>query len=606
MLYAREYKWETEPSGWRQNRNAQPFRGIIHDVRRRVPWYWSDVRDGFNYRTFAATVRMYFVNLLPALAFQLDMNHNTGGFYGINEALFSSALAAMVFSTMAAQPLTIVGITGLISLFNYTIYDIIKLHDVSLFPAFMVWVGIWSAITHWITAIFNWCDYMRYVTDYSSNTFALYVGTIYIIKGVEELSINFYDERITNGFMSVMIGILFTLTVYFLEKIRSTTLFTESARELLSDYAYPLATILWTGFSHIPGNLRRAHIECLPITKSWYPTVPRPYVWLVEFWHLPVKWVFVALPVGMLVTLLFYYDHNLSSLTAQARHFPLRKPAGFHWDFFLLGWTTIIAAIVGVPFPNGLVPQAPVHTDALTTYKDVVEVTNTSDGEQIFTKKTVATHVSEQRMSHFLMGLLIIGTMTRPLLVVLGTMPRAVLSGVFFIVGWGSIEGNGIISNLLFLVTEKRFVQPSNPLLKISKKRILLFTTFQLFTWAASVAISQTIAAIGFPVIVTALIPFRVFVIPKIFERWELEILDALTADSDVVLASLGGKPTMRESKDLEGADQGGNSSVQRGGSETDEKQGEKDGGNEETRQRKRHAGSDDGDGVAHGMGHSD
>jgi hypothetical protein len=102
------------------------------------------------------------------------------GFYGINEALFSSALAALVFSTLAAQPLTIVGITGLISLFNYTIYDIIKLHDVSLYPAFMVWVGIWSAITHWMTAVFNWCDYMRFVTDYSSNTFALYVGTIYI------------------------------------------------------------------------------------------------------------------------------------------------------------------------------------------------------------------------------------------------------------------------------------------------------------------------------------------------------------------------------------------------------------------------------------------
>ena len=103
----------------------------------------------------------------------------------------------MVFSILACQPLTIVGITGLISLFNYTIYDIVKLHDVSLYPAFMVnlslilgtiliaeidkvWVGIWSAITHWMTAIFNWCDYMRYVTDYSSNTFALYVGTIYL------------------------------------------------------------------------------------------------------------------------------------------------------------------------------------------------------------------------------------------------------------------------------------------------------------------------------------------------------------------------------------------------------------------------------------------
>jgi hypothetical protein len=111
------------------------------------------------------------------------LSHQTltsSGFYGINEALFSSALAALVFSILGAQPLTIVGITGLISLFNYTIYDIVKLHDVSLYPAFMVWVGIWSAITHWIAAVSNWCDYMRYVTDYSSNTFALYVGTIYI------------------------------------------------------------------------------------------------------------------------------------------------------------------------------------------------------------------------------------------------------------------------------------------------------------------------------------------------------------------------------------------------------------------------------------------
>lgn len=61
------------------------------------------------------------------------------------------------------------------------------------------------------------------------------------VKGVEELSINFYDERITNGFMSVTIGILFTITVYFLEKIRSTTLFTEGVREVLSDYAYPVS-----------------------------------------------------------------------------------------------------------------------------------------------------------------------------------------------------------------------------------------------------------------------------------------------------------------------------------------------------------------------------
>lgn len=53
-------------------------------------------------------------SLLPALAFLLDFSRRTDGFYGVNEALFSSALAALVFSTVSCQPLTIVGITGLI------------------------------------------------------------------------------------------------------------------------------------------------------------------------------------------------------------------------------------------------------------------------------------------------------------------------------------------------------------------------------------------------------------------------------------------------------------------------------------------------------------
>ena len=108
------------------------------------------------------------------------MGDRTGGFYGINEALLSSVFGAIIFSILAAQPLTIVGITGLISLFNYTIYDIIAIYDVSLFPAFMVWVSIWAAMFHWLVAIWNLCDYMRFVTDFSSQSFGYYVSIIYL------------------------------------------------------------------------------------------------------------------------------------------------------------------------------------------------------------------------------------------------------------------------------------------------------------------------------------------------------------------------------------------------------------------------------------------
>jgi hypothetical protein len=107
------------------------------------------------------------------------MYRRTGEFFGINEALFASALAAMVFSLLSCQPLTIVGVNGLIALFNYTIYDIIILYDPSIYPAFTAWVGIWAAIFHWIVSFGNYCDYMAYVTDFSSETFGMYVGIIY-------------------------------------------------------------------------------------------------------------------------------------------------------------------------------------------------------------------------------------------------------------------------------------------------------------------------------------------------------------------------------------------------------------------------------------------
>lgn len=176
------YSWDGL-TGWKSYRTLRPFRGMYWDVRRRLPYYWSDIKDGWSYRTFAATVRIFFVNLLPAIAFQLDMTRNTGGYFGINEGLFSSALAALVFSTMSCQPLTVVGITGLISLFNYTIYDIAKAQGiVDLYPQFIAWVSIWAAITHWMASIFNWCDYMRYITDFSSTSFGMYVGIIYMSK----------------------------------------------------------------------------------------------------------------------------------------------------------------------------------------------------------------------------------------------------------------------------------------------------------------------------------------------------------------------------------------------------------------------------------------
>lgn len=84
--------------------------------------------------------------------------------------------------------------------------------------------------------------------------------------------------------------------------------------------------------------------------------------------------------------------------------------------------------------------QAPVHTDSLTVYTTDLKIIQTASDADVEIREPVvkAVKVVEQRVSHFVMGLAIIGTMTGPLLRVLHVMPAAVFAGVFFVVGVGS------------------------------------------------------------------------------------------------------------------------------------------------------------------------
>ena len=48
-------------TGWRSYRVLRPGRGIYHDVKRRLPYYYSDLTDALTYRTATSVIRMYFV-----------------------------------------------------------------------------------------------------------------------------------------------------------------------------------------------------------------------------------------------------------------------------------------------------------------------------------------------------------------------------------------------------------------------------------------------------------------------------------------------------------------------------------------------------------------
>ncbi|KAF2232956.1 hypothetical protein EV356DRAFT_449262 [Viridothelium virens] len=509
------------------------FRGMVNDIRRRAPYYWSDWIDAWDYRVVPATVYMYFANILPALAFSLDMFAKTRMSYGVNEVLLASVLGAVVFAVFAAQPLVIVGVTGPITVFNYTVFDIITPRGTNYF-AFMCWIGLWSLVMHWFLAITNACNGLTYVTRFPCDIFGFYVAFIYLQKGIQVLTRQWaYGDA--SAYLSIMVSLLVLLVAYICGIIGGSPLFQRHVRKFIEDYGTPLTVIFFTGFVHI-GHMRSIDLSTLPTSRAFFPTMDRN--WFISFWDISVGDVFLAIPFAILLTILFYFDHNVSSLIAQGTEFPLRKPAGFHWDLFLLGLTTGVAGLLGIPFPNGLIPQAPFHTNALCATRLVAD--DSAESNKGHTTRVV-DHVVEQRVSNLAQGLLTLGTMSGPLLIVLHLIPQGVLAGLFFVMGVQALQANGITLKLFFLLSDPSLRPRSNPLARIERQAaIWLFVALELLGFGATFAITQTIAAIGFPIIILALIPVRTFLLPRWFRPEELAVLDAPTA-SPFTMESVGG-----------------------------------------------------------------
>jgi hypothetical protein len=66
-------------------------------------------------------------------------------------------------------------------------------------------------------------------------------------------------------------------------------------------------------------------------------------------------------------------------------------------------------------------------------------------------------------------------------------------AGIFIVVGWGSVEGNGIVHKTLYLLRDPNLVPSDHPLKEIKKSSIMKFIGVQWLFFAAIIAISETI-----------------------------------------------------------------------------------------------------------------
>ncbi|KAH8978463.1 HCO3 transporter family-domain-containing protein [Lactarius akahatsu] len=521
--------------------------GIVRDIRARAPWYWSDWTDAWNYRVLPATTLILFANVLPGIAFSLHLTVVTGQ-YGVSEVLLSSFMASFVFSVFGAQPLCIAGVTGPISVLNQTIFKILEGRtDSPDYLHFIGWVYLWGAIFHWITAALNWCNFLQYVTLFSCEAFGFYVAWTYLQFGIQVLTHQFDDPASSpaGALTSTILAFLMLVTAFLFKCLSRSVLFHRHVRRFCADYGMPLALVASSAIAYW-GSFHTARPLTLPVGPAFQPSHGRS--WLVRFWRLDGKWVALAFPFGILLWVLFFFDHNVSSLIAQGSQFPLRKPAGFHYDFALLGVTTFLAGLLGVPAPNGLIPQAPIHTRALVVHGLAPKATDNEELRDGINEqpREVPVAVVEQRVSNLAQGSLCLVLLTGPFLHVLNLVPQGLKNrGASFVFSWymglDELSGNGITLKILYFLTDRTLTPSSEPLRRVRKSRVLLFVALQLVAFGATFAITQTIAAVGFPVIILLLIPLRTLIVPRMsFSSEELGILDRPTA-SPFTMQSVSG-----------------------------------------------------------------
>ena len=157
------------------------FGGIINDMRRRYPQYKSDITDGFNFESLAAILFMYFASLSTSITFGGLSSDKTDNLIGISETLLSSALVGVIFHLVAGQPLTSVGTTGPLILFDGALFMACSQYGFD-FLTVRVYVGCWMAVISLVVAAFEGSVYVRLFTRFTQEMFSALITIIYIVE----------------------------------------------------------------------------------------------------------------------------------------------------------------------------------------------------------------------------------------------------------------------------------------------------------------------------------------------------------------------------------------------------------------------------------------
>lgn len=502
---------------------SSAFRGMRDDVHNRSKVYRSDWTDAATIKVLSSTFFIFFTSFGPAITFSLLLSESTENQVGAIEVLLATSITGILFAVFAGQPMVIVGVTGPVSILTITIYTLAKQLEIPFIP-FYGWSQLWGGLLLIFLAVFNACDSLKLVTRFSCEIFGVLIALLYLHTGINGISLVLGNMR--TGFDGALLQFIIAIgtlyTAQLLSHAKDWHILSDAARGLISDYGATLSIVLWS-FVPVMSNYRLEDggIPALFVPLTFETSSGR--AWLVDFTDIPVWGIFAAIVPGTIIAILFFFDHNVSSLLAQEAEMKLKKASAFHLDFFIVGLSLILTGILGIPPTNGLIPQAPLHVKSLQKKRRIYVNDKPTDEYEVI-------GVHEQRVSNFMQSLLCGVVCFRPFSDVLREIPKAVLYGLFLFLGLSSFEDNEFAYRMNLLIMDpalrKMRVHPYEFVTRLKFSAVVKFTLIQVVLCGAIFGITFTPAAVIFPVLIALLVAMRIYLLPRLFTPLELSVLD--------------------------------------------------------------------------------
>uniref|UniRef100_A0A8C1DWL6 Anion exchange protein n=1 Tax=Cyprinus carpio carpio TaxID=630221 RepID=A0A8C1DWL6_CYPCA len=160
--------------------------GLILDIKRKAPFFFSDFYDALHIQSLSAILFIYLGTVTNAITFGGLLGDATENMQGVLESFLGTAVTGAVFCLLAGQPLIILSSTGPVLVFERLLFNFSREHDFD-YLEFRLWIGLWSAFFCLALVATDASFLVQYFTRFTEEGFSSLISFIFIYDSFKKM-----------------------------------------------------------------------------------------------------------------------------------------------------------------------------------------------------------------------------------------------------------------------------------------------------------------------------------------------------------------------------------------------------------------------------------